>query len=170
MEIDTWKGSPDELVLEVLNTTPTVDGTQRDLLSGDEATALVQRWGGTGEGDRRALVAARDAVQQIVATGGTDVDLHPLLDEVVQRPRLGADGLTWRLDAPPAAVLALEFLTAWTRLTTDHPGRLRRCANDECSRYLLDRSNANARQWCSMSSCGNRMKARRHHRRTTAQG
>ncbi|SDD65910.1 CGNR zinc finger domain-containing protein [Auraticoccus monumenti] len=168
--METWDGTPEELVLEVLNTTPTVDGTQRDLLSGEEGAALVRRWGGTGEGDRRNLVAARDAVQQIVTTGRTDVDLHALLDEVVQRPRLGTDGLTWRLDAPPAAVLALEFLATWTRLTTEHPGRLRRCANDECSRYLLDRSNANARQWCSMSSCGNRMKARRHHRRSAARG
>lgn len=164
----TEVGSPEELVLEVLNTTPTLDGEQQDLLAGEEGLALLRRRGGRGENARTALVAARDAVQQLLATGSTDVDLEPLLREVVQRPRLGGDGLTWQLEAPPHVRLALDFLTAWTSLQADHPGRLRRCSNDECSRYLLDRSNANARQWCSMSSCGNRMKARRHHRRTTA--
>lgn len=170
MLTDTEDGSPDELVLEVLNTTPTVAGAQRDLLVGDEGAALLRRWGGSGDDARRALVTARDAVQQLLAAGATDVDLAPVLDGVVRRPRLGADGLVWPVEAPPHCALALEFLTAWTAVATDHPGRLRRCANDECSRYLLDRSNANAKQWCSMSSCGNRMKARRHHRRTTARG
>lgn len=57
------------LVLAVLNTTPTVDGTRRDLLVGADGAAFVEQWGGDGEGSRRALVKARNAVQEIVTTG-----------------------------------------------------------------------------------------------------
>ncbi|MEU1163642.1 CGNR zinc finger domain-containing protein [Streptomyces sp. NPDC005921] len=46
------------------------------------------------------------------------------------------------------------------------PGRLRPCANPECRLFLLDRSKGNSARWCSMAVCGNRMKARRHYRRT----
>lgn len=157
-------------MLAVLNTTPTVDGTRRDLLVGADGASFIELWGGEGEGSRRALVTARDAVQEIVTTGALESDLSAVLTrQVVRRPRLAPDGLTWELEAPPDAALAITFLTQWTRLAANHPGRLRRCANLDCSLFLLDRSNANARHWCSMTSCGNRMKARRHHRRTTGQ-
>lgn len=159
-------GGHEELVLAVLNTTPTIDGTRRDLLLGAGGAALIEQWGGQGEGSRHALVLARDAVQNIVATGAMNTDLSDVLTrQVRQRPRIGADGLAWELDAPPRFTLAIRFLTEWTQLVAGRPGRLRRCANPDCSLFLLDRSNANARHWCSMTSCGNRMKARRHHRR-----
>lgn len=38
--------------------------------------------------------------------------------------------------------------------------RLRKCANPNCSHLFYDISRNNQRQWCSMSSCGNLMKAR----------
>ncbi|WP_412973700.1 CGNR zinc finger domain-containing protein [Mycolicibacterium setense] len=31
--------------------------------------------------------------------------------------------------------------------------------------FLIDRSKRNTARWCSMATCGNRMKARRHHQR-----
>jgi predicted RNA-binding Zn ribbon-like protein len=34
--------------------------------------------------------------------------------------------------------------------------------------FLLDRTRAGTARWCSMSVCGNRMKARRHYGRTTS--
>lgn len=43
--------------------------------------------------------------------------------------------------------------------------RLRRCADPECGWIFLDVSKNNSRRWCSMSSCGNRAKARRHYRK-----
>jgi hypothetical protein len=41
--------------------------------------------------------------------------------------------------------------------------RVRRCANPECGWLFLDDSRAGKRRWCSMSSCGNRARARRHY-------
>jgi predicted RNA-binding Zn ribbon-like protein len=159
-----------DLVVSVLNTTPTVDGTRRDLLAGAEGAAFVEQWGGAGEACRDALATARNVVQQIVTTGAVNPDVSTVLTrQVVRRPKLGVDGLTWELETPPDSALAIRFLVEWTELVAEHPGRLKRCANSECSMFLLDRSNANARRWCSMAGCGNRMKARRHHRRTAGQ-
>lgn len=45
------------------------------------------------------------------------------------------------------------------------PGRLRPCASEKCSLFLLDRSRANRARWWSMAVCGNREKARRHYER-----
>ncbi|MEV6129094.1 CGNR zinc finger domain-containing protein [Streptomyces violaceusniger] len=45
------------------------------------------------------------------------------------------------------------------------PGRLRPCENPACRLFLLDRSRANTARWCSMKTCGNRLKARRHQAR-----
>ena len=157
-------------VLAVLNSTPTVAGVRQDLLVGADGALLVHPWGDGSDGSRRALVAARDVVQRIVATGAVDSHLGTVLTRrVIQRPQLRVDGLAWELQAPTHLQLAIRFLSEWTELTARHPGRLKRCANPDCSLFLLDRSNANARHWCAMSSCGNRMKARRHHRRTAGQ-
>lgn len=38
--------------------------------------------------------------------------------------------------------------------------RLKKCANPNCSHFFYDISKNNKRQWCSMKSCGNIMKAR----------
>ena len=63
---------------------------------------------------------------------------------------------------------ATRAVIAWDTLQISSPGRLRPCANDECHLFLLDRSKPNTARWCSMAICGNRMKARRHYRRSRA--
>ena len=77
-------------------------------------------------------------------------------------PTIGDDGVDWSLDADWPARVVL----AWGDLQTDMPGRLRPCANDDCRLFLIDHSRAGTARWCSMSGCGNRMKARRHYHRT----
>jgi predicted RNA-binding Zn ribbon-like protein len=48
----------------------------------------------------------------------------------------------------------------------DHDiGRLRICANDECSWRFVDRSPTGRRRWCDMRTCGNRAKVARHRAR-----
>lgn len=41
-------------------------------------------------------------------------------------------------------------------------GALRRCEADQCGGYFIDNSRAKPRRWCSMDTCGNRAKAKRH--------
>lgn len=50
-------------------------------------------------------------------------------------------------------------------LTSADIERVRECNAGDCNWLFLDRSRAGTRRWCSMSSCGNRAKARRHYRR-----
>jgi predicted RNA-binding Zn ribbon-like protein len=55
--------------------------------------------------------------------------------------------------------------SAATLLTSDELDSVRECGADDCNWLFLDRSRSGTRRWCSMSSCGNRAKARRHYHR-----
>jgi predicted RNA-binding Zn ribbon-like protein len=46
--------------------------------------------------------------------------------------------------------------------------RLRECGAPDCAWLFVDTSKNRTRQWCSMRSCGNREKARRHYQRLRA--
>jgi predicted RNA-binding Zn ribbon-like protein len=51
-------------------------------------------------------------------------------------------------------------------LTSDQDRRrVRECGGTDCHWLFLDTSKNRTRQWCSMQSCGNREKARRHYRK-----
>ena len=91
--------------------------------------------------------------------------LNRYVASVRRAPTVHADGLEWTFADPihwPARVVL-----AWGDVQNERPGRLRPCANDECHLFLLDRSRGGTGRWCSMSGCGNRMKARRHYDRAT---
>nr|WP_106191379.1 CGNR zinc finger domain-containing protein [Umezawaea tangerina] len=154
-----------DTLLALLNSSPIVDGTPTDTLADDVAAG---RWakahGGTGshpEVDH--LRQVRDHLQDLVR-GSTDTSaLATAIHGVHQIPELTPTGVTWTLvNADLPARITLE----WARLQQTHPGRLRPCGNDECRLFLFDRSRANQARWCSMATCGNRLKARRHHNRT----
>jgi predicted RNA-binding Zn ribbon-like protein len=46
---------------------------------------------------------------------------------------------------------------------------VRACGADDCAWLFIDATKNRSRQWCSMTSCGNREKARRHYQRVKAQ-
>jgi predicted RNA-binding Zn ribbon-like protein len=46
--------------------------------------------------------------------------------------------------------------------TAAERARVRVCASETCSARFYDRSPAGRRRWCSMRTCGNEAKARRH--------
>ncbi|MGY4929398.1 CGNR zinc finger domain-containing protein [Streptomyces sp. 900105755] len=156
------------LLLELLNSTPVVNGVAQDLLADPEAARSWQRaHGGSGTAaELRGLVAARDALQEVVRGNLPATSLAPLLDGVTSRPRLSPAGVSWQLDAPAERGMAAEAVMAWSGVQQTLPGRLRPCANPECRLFLIDRSRTNKARWCSMAVCGNRMKARRHYQRT----
>jgi predicted RNA-binding Zn ribbon-like protein len=82
----------------------------------------------------------------------------------------GDGGYHWgwtgrNLDAPlwPITRSAADLLVS------DQERRLvRECGADECAWLFLDTTRNRSRQWCSMSGCGNREKARRHYQRRRA--
>lgn len=153
-----------ELLLQVLNSAPVVDGAARDALRGEEGAAFAAALGGTGsEAELAALRVARGAVWRLVRHEPvTQSELDALLAGVHLRPHVTADGVAWRLDGARDALLPARVILAWSQVGERHPGRLRACANAECNLFLLDRSRPGTARWCSMSTCGNRMKARAH--------
>lgn len=50
-------------------------------------------------------------------------------------------------------------------LTREPPVPIRECEGSQCTWLFLDLSRGRSRRWCSMTSCGNREKARRHYHR-----
>ena len=86
------------------------------------------------------------------------------------RRERGAYG--WEVDVKSGTALALLAPVLWSAgdlLAGPRLDRVRRCANPECGWLFLDDSRAGKRRWCSMQSCGNRAKARRHYHRSREQ-
>ncbi|WP_411093368.1 CGNR zinc finger domain-containing protein [Streptomyces sp. 049-1] len=155
-------------LLDLLNTTPVVRGAVRDAL---ELPAEAQHWArqhgwSGGREEIGHLTAARDALQEIVRGTREPESLNSLLEGVKNVPYIDGGRVDWTLHAPEGRGPAAEMVLAWSHLQETRPGRLRPCANPECRRFLLDRSKPNSARWCSMSECGNRMKARRHYQRS----
>jgi predicted RNA-binding Zn ribbon-like protein len=152
----------EELLLDLMNSTPLVAGVEQDSLKQTEAWALTRSRDG-----RQALQAVRSALQAVVRGDEPPTALTPFLEDVRQVPTMTADGVTWTLEAPAARRTAVRAVLAWSELEATRPGRLRACENPECRLFLIDRSKANTARWCSMAVCGNRMKARRHYEAKT---
>ncbi|MDA3627104.1 CGNR zinc finger domain-containing protein [Saccharopolyspora oryzae] len=157
-----------DALLDLLNSRPLVNGEEQDAL-GDpvEGRRWAREHGGDGSlAELELLREARDVLQDVVRGESSPAALSPLLEGVHQVPEATSDGLQWTVETPPHARLAVEAVLAWADTEQRLPGRLRPCANDECQLFLLDRSRANRARWCSMATCGNREKARRHYERT----
>lgn len=66
----------------------------------------------------------------------------------------------------PRRALGMVALDAATMLGTPRElDRIRICGAEDCSARFYDRSPAGRRRWCSMQSCGNLAKVRRHRAR-----
>jgi predicted RNA-binding Zn ribbon-like protein len=164
--------SDESFLLALLNSTPVVDGQPTDTLA-DPARA--RRWlaraGGSGtDAELEHVLEARAALQLVVrGQQPTDV-LSPVLRGAALRPEIVDGEIEWTVSVQPERELALRAVLAFDALAKNSPGRLRPCANDECHLFLIDRSKAGTARWCSMASCGNRMKARRHYQKKSRNG
>ena len=173
MELIAVEHSDEALLLDLLNTTPVVDGVPRDDLADPKAARAWMRERGIAptKSELAALLDARSVLQEVVRGEARPGALQRFLGAARLRPSAGSDGLDWQLvvdDGPKGAVRAV---LGWDAVRIWGPGRLRPCANTECRLFLIDRSKPNTARWCSMAICGNRMKARRHYRRArTADG
>ena len=159
----TDAAADEAFLLDLLNSTPIVDGVPRDLLD----RAWLRAHGHSGSSaEWQAGRAARSTLQAVVRGQQSARSLGPLLDGVSYRPVASAQGVEWRLETPPGRTAAVRAALAWNRLRHTRPDRLRPCGNPECALFLIDHSKPNRARWCSMAGCGNRMKARRHYERT----
>jgi predicted RNA-binding Zn ribbon-like protein len=115
------------------------------------------------------LVGAIDATPVASTEAITLIDDWLVFAGVPPQLVAGDDGaplLTERAAADsPRRALGTIALDAATMLGTDQRSRIRICASETCSGRFFDRSPAGRRRWCSMRTCGNEAKARRHRQR-----
>jgi predicted RNA-binding Zn ribbon-like protein len=155
---------------------------QTGCLTEDAAAALFR----VSAEDPESAVAAlslgrtlRQVIYRILSNRAGHRDIQPeeverinsVLGEALSHrrlePRAGSVAWSWTVDdggdlrAPIWPVIE----SAATLLTSGELDRIRECGAEDCNWLFLDRSRGGTRRWCSMSSCGNRAKARRHYRR-----
>jgi predicted RNA-binding Zn ribbon-like protein len=161
-------GTDDEgYLLDLLNSTPIVDGVAHDELGTASAGRTWLRDHGLPGSARewQAVRSARATLQAVVRGNAPARTVAPLVDRVSYVPAASDDGLQWHLAVPAGGMGAARAVLAWDSLRCARPGRLRACENPECALFLIDHSKPNRARWCSMAACGNRMKARRYYER-----
>jgi len=157
---------------------------QSQLISPDDAACLRaegERDRATAEGVLVRAKRLRESIRTIfssLAAGRTppehdlvvlNLDLAASLSHARVVPAAGG-GYRWgwtgrNFDAPvwPISRSAADLLAS----DQERP-LVRECGAGDCQWLFLDTSKNRSRQWCSMQSCGNREKARRHYQRVRA--
>jgi hypothetical protein len=158
------------LLLALLNTTPTVNGQQLDELADKSSSRAWLSANLLGDTDLDLLRETRTALQQVVLGEIGPSAVARALDGVQLTPEIGDDGIAWVRHTPTTTAAAARAVLAWDRMRESLPGRIRLCANPQCTLFFVDRSRNNGARWCSMATCGNRMKARRHYVRSNSGG
>src|SRR4029077_20455811 len=69
---------------------------------------------------------------------------------------------TWSGHALDAVLWPISRAAADLLVSDTERRKVRQCGAGDCEWLFLDTSKNRSRQWCSMQSCGNREKARRH--------
>ncbi|MFB4270620.1 CGNR zinc finger domain-containing protein [Nonomuraea sp. GTA35] len=115
--------------------------------------------------DARELREAIHRAGTAVAGGGVpDPTDEELLNRwsARHRARLVLDGgrARWRLPEtdPARAALAVVALDAIATLGGQGDGVIKRCEQATCGGLFVDTSRGGRRRWCSMATCGNKMK------------
>lgn len=155
----------EELLLALLNSAPIENGQRRDRLSDGN---LLARFGGTGtRSEREQLQRMRDSLQQVVRGDERALGhIAHLIQGAALVPEVTRSGMRWELQAAAESRIAARAAIAWSELEARYPARLRPCANAECNLFLVDHSKPGTAKWCSMATCGNRMKARAYSARS----
>jgi len=114
------------------------------------------------------LFAARARARPAAAADLARVNaaLAAALPHLRLEARDGDFAWTWDTAAADLASPLWPILrSAAELLASEDLARVRQCDGESCTWLFLDRSRTRSRRWCSMASCGNRAKARRHYQR-----
>lgn len=127
-----------------------------------------------------ALIAAcglREAIHRLLAAprqgaGLAKEDLRTL-NQWAARPGLvpqleepdGRPTVTWVPEGDLVAALVRVAREAVVLLGSARLAQVKKCEHPDCSLLFLDESQARRRRWCSMDTCGNRVKVGAYYRR-----
>ncbi len=154
------------------------------ILSGDDAAVFLraaERHPSDAATAFARAIALREAIYRVFSAVVADAEptaddlatVNAAIAEAMAHARLvPADGhfhREWVYE--PSALDGLLRPVAWSAaelLTAEELHRVHECAGHDCSWLFLDTSKNGSRRWCSMETCGNRAKARRHRERQHA--
>jgi predicted RNA-binding Zn ribbon-like protein len=121
---------------------------------------------------REAIYRIFSAIAHNRGVGANDIDvLNEYLGRAMAQMEVQVTDagyrLGWCTEELPDKVLYPVAKSAAELLTSDYLGRVRECANEEegCGSLFLDYSRSKSRKWCSMDSCGNKIKTRAYYAR-----
>jgi len=120
--------------------------------------AIYRTWAGEVRGEHPAVA---------------DLELlNSLVAEALSHQRLVREGgryaLSWDHGEALESILWPVAKSTVELLTSEEAKLVRQCegfAATECAWLFVDETRNRSRRWCSMTSCGNRAKARRHYQR-----
>jgi len=184
-----------DFVVDFVNTRVCVRGKRVELLNGlDDVAAWLERAGKAeavaddvgrlSDGEKRVvfkrIMELRDRLEEVFASVAEGRGIPaPFLDELNEwlaassgHDRIVARGTTLRVERRySAANLPALFCEETARfIAAMEQERLKACENRACILYFYDTSRNRQRRWCSMETCGNRVKVSRHyHRRKVTQ-
>jgi predicted RNA-binding Zn ribbon-like protein len=180
---------------DFINTELILDGQRTDLLEGcadlidwflraklpgtDEARDTVERMGQAEEErllteSKAFRVVLREMAEQIVARKPVPRSaietINRLLSQRPGYPQLlrtnsRVERHFYSTTQGSAQLLALLAEAASDLLCVKDLSLVKKCRNQACILYFYDTTKNHARQWCSMSLCGNRTKVAAHYRR-----
>lgn len=160
-------------------------GQQAGLLTSELATTLKNSSDGQSKESDRSYefaIQVREAIYRIFSHhyDGLPVPesdlalLNTVLRQAMDHMHLAPQGSDIRWQWMPgidgANLIVWNVARAAAELlTSDKSARVRECEDDRgCGYLFVDTTKNHSRRWCSMESCGNRAKARRHYSRVRA--
>jgi predicted RNA-binding Zn ribbon-like protein len=178
--------NPSELIKAFVNTLhkdPQLDGDEEGLTTPGELVAWLSAHGLPVDRATAADLAQarelREALRTLLlANNGEHVDV-PAAYAVLDRSARNAHVELCCADGGPALVPSAsgvagalgEIVVAVHTATADGSWpRLKACRARDCEWAFIDNAKNQSRAWCSMSSCGNREKARAHRARQRTAG
>jgi predicted RNA-binding Zn ribbon-like protein len=137
---------------------------ERELISPEEEVS---------EGDLRRAIDVREGLRALaLANNGEELDRSAVecLDRAASRAGLRVQALSGEPRLAPDAggvdgALATMLARVATAVADGTWSRFKACPRDCCQWAFYDNSKNRSARWCSMESCGNVEKARRHRRR-----
>src|SRR6188472_4268668 len=105
MDLVVAAPSDEAFLLDLLNTTPVIDGIVHDGLAGSTASRAWMRAHGVAptKEEGAALLDARAVLQKVVRGETGPKALKRFIEDVRLRPTAGGDGLDWRIEVDGAA-------------------------------------------------------------------
>lgn len=177
----------DHLALDLLNTEARSQGQAVDhWASADDVRRWLVRQGVAPAGDgapadllergRDLRAAVREAITARKTGGAVDVDvLNTHLHDYLTFPRLQRDAtgalavIRVARDDGAASLLGPVAEAAAQLLAEGDLALVRQCEHPDCILWFYDRTKSHKRRWCSMAQCGNRHKAARFRKRSSAE-